>query len=582
MPQASEPSASAALALFALVALAVLSPWAFGGVTTVGSLAITAVSLGTALAVAAHQAWRGGVSLAGVPLWPLAVLLGLGLLQLVPLPPGVHYLLAPGSAAVWHPSDPASAALLVAVGRPVSIDPRATGAWLGMTGGLCALALLAAPALGGHSRPIRAAWILVAAGTLVAVYGVIARTTFGSLLYGHIPVPTVAPFGPFVNKNHFAGYVEMPALLALGLGRGLSRQAAAMAGAPASGSPASLVAFAAAAAMVMAVLLSMSRGAALGLASGLAVFGVLDVMGSRRRRPTGKVLVPAALVALVIAVLALVPGEVYDRLFKVRWREDSAAVFRLAIWKDSLRAWAASPVIGQGLGAFAATLPRFKTSAGLFAVEHPENEPIELAVEGGVIALAAAAVGLAVALRRATRAIKGHRDRVLRGIVTGAVAGTVALAVHGLVDFNLRIPSNAAMFLAMMAIAVAPLGAIHWRSRTRWALVAAIAAAGFAYTATPDPSPILRAARVSAAKAHATGQAVPAALRLAVAERGIREYVSSRPADPEGWLLAAWIAAAGGRPADAASLARHAASLDPARPELLAAARTFREGHIRR
>src|SRR5258707_6051424 len=105
-----------------------------------------------------------------------------------------------------------------------------------------------------------AAWTLVGAGSLVAVYGIVARTAFGPLLYGYIAVPTVSPLGPFVNKNHFAGYVEMPALLALGLGRGLWRQAASAPSASApSASPAALVAFGASAIMVMAALISTSR-----------------------------------------------------------------------------------------------------------------------------------------------------------------------------------------------------------------------------------------------------------------------------------------------------------------------------------
>ena len=155
-----------------------------------------------------------------------------------------------------------------------------------MTGGLIALALLAMPALGRRRTMITAAWILVGAGTVVAVYGIVARTVFGPLLYGYIAVPTVSPFGPFVNKNHFAGYVEMLAMLALGLGRGLWRQHAPASGAGTpSPSPAALVAFGASATMVMGVLLSLSRGGALGVVAGLAAFVAADAATSRHRGP---------------------------------------------------------------------------------------------------------------------------------------------------------------------------------------------------------------------------------------------------------------------------------------------------------
>ena len=40
-----------------------------------------------------------------------------------------------------------------------------------------------------------------------------------------IAVPTTAPFGPFVSKNHFAGWTEMAALLTAGLALGLADEA---------------------------------------------------------------------------------------------------------------------------------------------------------------------------------------------------------------------------------------------------------------------------------------------------------------------------------------------------------------------
>src|SRR5204863_4132475 len=190
---------------------------------------------------------------------PVALFLGIGVLQLAPLPRGLHALLAPGSAAVWHPGVPEAAAVLGEGWRPISIDGEATRGWLALAGGLVALALAAVAALGPRKHLVRTAWIVVAAGTALAVSAVVARTVWPSLVYGRIAVPTVAPFGPFVNKNHFAGWVEMAAVVALGLGRGLSRQAAGSRDEAGSRTSAlALAAFAAAAAMALAVLLSLS------------------------------------------------------------------------------------------------------------------------------------------------------------------------------------------------------------------------------------------------------------------------------------------------------------------------------------
>jgi cytochrome c-type biogenesis protein CcmH/NrfG len=155
------------------------------------------------------------------------------------------------------------------------------------------------------------------------------------------------------------------------------------------------------------------------------------------------------------------------------------------------------------------------------------------------------------------------------------LAGLVALAVHGLVDFNLRIPSNAILFLTLAAVAAAPLGTVVWARGHRWAFVAALVAIAGVYARAADPWPLLRGARASALKVGATSGA---SLRLSVADRQVRTYLDARPGDPEAWLLAAWMAARAGRPADAAMLAHHAIGLDPSSPALLVAAQTLTDG----
>ena len=87
------------------------------------------------------------------------------------------------------------------------------------------LASLAAPAFSRTRLTAAAVTAVAAGGFLLSAYAIFARARFGTLLYGRITVPTVAPFGPFVSKNHFAGYVVMAALLTAGLALGLADSA---------------------------------------------------------------------------------------------------------------------------------------------------------------------------------------------------------------------------------------------------------------------------------------------------------------------------------------------------------------------
>ena len=130
-----------------LVLLPVASPWAFGAVTPGARRVVTIVALlAVALALLAAAA-RERTALTALPLWPLAGFLVLALLQLVPLPPFLHRLIAPGSFYVWHPADPALAEVLGTGFHPISVDPGTTLTALALVFGLCLLAVLASTRL---------------------------------------------------------------------------------------------------------------------------------------------------------------------------------------------------------------------------------------------------------------------------------------------------------------------------------------------------------------------------------------------------------------------------------------------------
>jgi hypothetical protein len=218
----AEADRPAAVALVVLVGIAVLAPWPFGAVLPRALLAVVVLALAGGTVALAAGVWRGGVSLPAVPLWPLAAFLALPLLQLAPLPDALLALVAPGSHAVWRPASPDVLAVLGTSPRPVSVDPDSTLRALALTGGLALLAVLAAPAFSRPAPARRATSVVAAAGFALSAYAILARARFGSLLYGTIAVPTVSPFGPFVSKNHFAGWIEMGALLVAGLALGLA------------------------------------------------------------------------------------------------------------------------------------------------------------------------------------------------------------------------------------------------------------------------------------------------------------------------------------------------------------------------
>jgi O-antigen ligase len=438
------------VALAVLVTLVVLSPWPFGSAHPRTSQAIALVSLTTSLALSIRYGGRQQLPLPSRILWPLVGAWLLACLQLVPLPGLLLEVLAPGPSAVWHPDDAVASAVLGSGPHALSVYPEATARSLAFATGLAALTLLAAPALRERRALVRVAVAIVSGGVLVAVYGLVARVVFRDKLYGFLTVPTIAPFGPFVSKNHFAGYVEMAACLAVGLVAGLADEARRGPGRLGWLDSPQVVrvvfAWGAAGVLALAVPVSLSRGGTVSLAAGLLAFVLVRIAARRRAGGSSRALAVAAAGLLLtgVGLASVLPPEARSRISTlVSTRGGGPDPFRLGVWHDTLRLTASSPLLGSGLGAFEDALPRFRTAPGNQRVEHAENDYVELLAEGGLVAAGLAGFLAVSVLLVGLRGVRDEPHRAARGLRAGALAGVAALLVHSAFDFNLRISLNA-------------------------------------------------------------------------------------------------------------------------------------------
>jgi len=573
--------AESRIALATLMGLVLLSPWLFGGVhplaaRTIATVALAATLTAAALSLARRQTWpmdRDVRRIAGAAflLWLL------GALQLVPLPPVVHTALAPGSAAMWHPLEPVAAAVLGPGPHPISVYPTATARWLAFFPAIVGLALASLPALRGRERLLTIASLVIGSATLIAFYAFVARLWFGNLLFGRYE-SLVRPFGPFVSKNHFAGYAEMAALLAVGLAAGLAAENRDGTGVWSwIASPRAnrvVAAWAAAAVLLLAVPVSLSRGGVLSLTLGLLVFALLRVASSGATRRLRLSLAAFGSMALLAAVLASVlPEAARVRIGTiVQGGGDGSSSYRLGLWRDTLRLAASSPLVGSGLGAYADAIPRFKTGAGDVRVEHAESDILEVAAETGLAGASLVAAALALVFRVGWRRVRADPHRLSRAVRTGGLAALGALAVHSLFDFNLRIPSNALLAALLAALVLAPVSLAQDRGdATRRAPGWPV---GFvALTILP----LLAALAVPwvDSRDFALGLSLrTGSLRRATAEEEVLSHLRHRPGDAEAWLVLAWLRLPDGD-GEAGALARLAMRRDPADQRLSRAARSI-------
>ncbi|MFC7338124.1 O-antigen ligase family protein [Haloferula chungangensis] len=148
--------------------------------------------------------------------------------------------------------------------------------------------------------------------------------------------------------------------------------------------------------------------------------------------------------------------------------EFGALGLRLPLWKETASMIGDSPLVGVGMGQFAALFPQYQEQSVIkndANVLHPENDWLWLAAELGVPALL---MGLSFVVILGIDAFRKIRQGKLRGLRMACLIGALLLPIHGCIDVpGHRVPLFlAAAFLYMLSMTGEGLAAPEgWRSR---------------------------------------------------------------------------------------------------------------------
>jgi O-antigen ligase len=249
-------------------------------------------------------------------------------------------------------------------------------------------------------------------------------------------------YGPYVNHNHYAGLMEMlvPIPLVFSLTRGARGPRKTMAGI-------------AAAVMASTIFLSGSRG---GMVAFLVQAGVLAVVVFRgqKSRTATRALLPFLLIGVGL-VLWLGGNELAQRLeaMHAETRAELSGGTRLDIDRDALRMFIRKPVLGWGMGVFPDVYPQFRSFHTNFFINEAHNDYLQLLVEVGGLGFATMLWFLWSLFRNAGRKLQNWSEDTNGAVGLAAMLGVTGILVHSLVDFNLQVPANAALFYVLGAVA---------------------------------------------------------------------------------------------------------------------------------
>jgi O-antigen ligase len=285
-------------------------------------------------------------------------------------------------------------------------------------------------------------WFLMWLGFIVSIFGILQHLTFnGKLYWFRVMRYGGYPFGPYVNRNHFAGFAELVipiALVPLVLGK-VRRERLVLV---------SLLAVV----PIIALFLSASRGGIVSFAVEIVILFLLLLV---HRVQSRYMMVGGAIVlCAVLAVSWIGVQQVLQRFTSYRTLEVSVGK-RAAMRRDTWKIFLDHPVAGTGLGTLQRVFPPYDSEYDGKVVNHTHNDYLEALAETGILGGFCCAWFIGVLFLSSLRGLANLGGSFGAALNLSGLVGCCGIFIHSLVDFNLHIPGNALLFFMAAHLATA-------------------------------------------------------------------------------------------------------------------------------
>lgn len=285
-------------------------------------------------------------------------------------------------------------------------------------------------------------WFVMTFGFLVSIFGILQHLTFNGRLYWFREMHFGGiPFGPYVNRNHFAGFAELVipvSLVPLVLGK-VRRERWFLV---------SLFAVV----PIGALFYAASRGGIVSFVVELGALGIWFVL----RRSAGKHLLSAGAVLLLSFLMVTWLGvrQAVERFSSMQALEVTQGK-RTSMAADTWRIFLDHPWLGTGLGTLQEVFPAYESLYDGKVVNHSHNDYLEALAETGIAGGVCCAWFLGVLVFESLRRLSQPSSEFTSTVQLSGLVGCLGFLTHSLVDFNLHIPANALLFFLMANLATA-------------------------------------------------------------------------------------------------------------------------------
>jgi O-antigen ligase len=265
--------------------------------------------------------------------------------------------------------------------------------------------------------------------------------------------------GPFETRNHFATFLGLGALAGMGFFVETIRQSViwergsrvmfrSLTFSLKGGNIWWLVA---AGVIIAALLMTMARGGIIAFLIGSIALIIALAVG--RRLSEGEERGQRAMTAVLVLVFGICTAVSLQPLLGTGGVEGVSDETREALVQASLSAIQASPFLGNGFGAFEQYYPLVSDGSIAGVVKEANNDLLETLADLGLLAGGAfIAAPLLLAGMCFAGCVNRRRDRMFPAV---ALAASVLVGVHALIEFSLQIPAIAVTYAALLGLGVA-------------------------------------------------------------------------------------------------------------------------------
>jgi O-Antigen ligase len=348
-----------------------------------------------------------------------------------------------------------------------------------------------------HNRLKLFIYVLFTSGVAQAVYGTLM--TLSELEYGFIIKKEVGiglATGTFTNRNHFSGYLEM--CLALGIGMLIST----LHSSPAVNRHELWQRITAIflgnkirlriglAIMVIALVSSHSRMGNAAFFTSLSIIGIAYLL-LVKKPPRSAIILFISLMIIDIFIVGTWFGldKLIDRFEETQiFIEDnnkgqqtssltnvvdqkpigapqnvralqlyltkiqSNSETRDEVYRDTFTMIKNNPFFGTGGGTYINSFLHYRNYDIYQIYDHTHNDYLEFWAEYGFIGIILLAIIVLYSFINALIAIRQRHSSFMQGVAFSSAMGILSILIHSISDFNLQIPANASLFVALLAI----------------------------------------------------------------------------------------------------------------------------------